>query len=643
MSMRRWVVRLSLAFLAVVVIGTVFRPQLSSQGTGQGPTLIAGRNVNMVSGMTLPGGDPWLQRQNEPSIAVSSRNRLHLLAGANDYRTVDMPTTEGALPGKVPAAGVGDAWLGVFTSYDGGESWTSTMLPGFPQDPNTKNPLKAYGTAADPVVRCGPNGLFYYSGIAFNRSNNQGVVFVARFIDNNNQEGGSSIQYIDTTIIAVGVANKLFLDKPWIAVDQPRVPLTNVTVAGQTIPRHNVYIAYSAFSGTGSTLGDIMFARSNDCGTTWGAPIKISTGSYAHQGTTIVIKPVLGEVLVAYRRFAQASTKTPDSIFVAQSLTRGLSFASPVKVADILPFDQPTTTSIPAQSLPGTGYGPAFRTNTYPTMAVDANGHVYIAWSQRGVGPNGDARIMISTSYLGSSWGTPQPVANTDTNGLPFLGHQIMPSFSFFGGKLFLIWYDQRHDVSGQQYGFSNYIIDDRPFRHTMDVWAALADTSTFPTLNWKSAQVSRYLYAALKDSGGNFINGANGNPIVFPVQFNCVNFPLFQGGVSPFDGDYIDVAASPTFRLDTWRNWYLNATSTDSPVFQVAWTDNRDVRPPLDGSWADWTNYTPPNSSQPAGYVSAGHPACTGGNAPGMRNQNIYNARVTWGSRPGLRQTPRR
>src|SRR5688572_32983748 len=52
---------------------------------------IPGRNVNMVSGTKYPEGDPFLQRQNEPSIAASTRNPLHLLAGSNDYRTVDIP------------------------------------------------------------------------------------------------------------------------------------------------------------------------------------------------------------------------------------------------------------------------------------------------------------------------------------------------------------------------------------------------------------------------------------------------------------------------------------------------------------------------------------------------------------------------
>src|SRR5688572_8863516 len=87
---------------------------------------IPSRNINMVSGDTWPNGDPFLQRQNEPSIAASTRNPLHLIAGANDYRTVDLP----GLPGDE----IGDAWLGLFKSLDGGQRWTSNLLPGYPQD-----------------------------------------------------------------------------------------------------------------------------------------------------------------------------------------------------------------------------------------------------------------------------------------------------------------------------------------------------------------------------------------------------------------------------------------------------------------------------------------------------------------------------
>src|SRR5581483_5480478 len=76
----------------------------------------AGPSVNMVSGTEWPGGDPFLQRQNTPSLAVSTRNQLHLMAGDNDYRSVDLP--------GLPGGGLtGDAWLGVFKSLDGGKTW----------------------------------------------------------------------------------------------------------------------------------------------------------------------------------------------------------------------------------------------------------------------------------------------------------------------------------------------------------------------------------------------------------------------------------------------------------------------------------------------------------------------------------------
>ncbi len=107
----------------------------------------AERNVNMVSGTQWPGGDPYLRQQNEPSVAVGyGRNPLHLLAAANDYRSVDIPFNAAARPDDEDN---GDAWIGIFKSKDGGNTWWSTLLDGYPQLTNSSSPLKGFQAAAD--------------------------------------------------------------------------------------------------------------------------------------------------------------------------------------------------------------------------------------------------------------------------------------------------------------------------------------------------------------------------------------------------------------------------------------------------------------------------------------------------------------
>src|SRR5215472_4541153 len=345
--------RYPLALGILVALVPVFTPQAAAQV--QGPT--PGQNVNMVSGTQWPGGDPFLQRQNEPSIAVSSRNPLHLLAGANDYRTVDL---------NFFATGeTGDAWLGVFKSFDGGATWQSTLLPGYPLDQTAEglsSPLKTpmqFQAASDPVVRAGTNGLFFYSGIAFNRAQNSGVIFVSRYIDLNNKENGKgttttvasntdSIRYIGTSILDTGTSGQ-FLDKPWLATDIPRgaaAGVCSITVSEpgapggtvtQTFPAGNVYMAWSDFVGNTLLRTKVYFSRSTDCGATWSSPIKLSEAYPLNQGVSIAVDPNTGYVYVAWRTVAAAST--PDGINVAKSINGGLSFSPAVPVITLPPFN----------------------------------------------------------------------------------------------------------------------------------------------------------------------------------------------------------------------------------------------------------------------------------------------------------------
>ncbi len=612
----------------VVAAGIPFISGDSNQEIG----LIAGQNVNMVANEDPLEGDPYLQRQNEPSIAASSRNPLHLLAGANDYRTIDMPF-DWEIPGFIFEAPTStppdpnkDAWVGVFKSIDGGLTWTSTLLPGFPQDNSPEgmaSPLKqmGYTAAADPVVRTGTNGLFFYSGIAFTRpavaesangAEQPSSVFVARFIDNNNQEDTETIEYIDTQIIDHSenyIDPTIFLDKPWLATDLPQGVGQQVTINGQQIPRSNVYVVYSVFSGTGDAMeSKIMFQRSTDCGETWDPPVELSTGHYLNQGATIAVDPRgNGQLCVSWRRF-ETVTQT-NAIVVAISTNSGVDFDRDIVVSEFseAPFDQPTMPT-------GAPWPSMFRTNAYPTSTMDAEGNIYVAWTKRNMGPNLEAHIMISTSHDGLNWSLPKKaITSLDDWTNPYFayapGYEFMPSITFAAGKLIMIWYDQRWDVSAWLHDLvifgDDYIWEDYPIRHTIDVRAAQAEPSLDPVFS-KSIQVSRYRWIDI-----------NGYP--FQIEFNMPNLPLFQIGTAPFIGDYIDIAPSPSI-VPEGNHWRFNKDPNPSTIYHATWTDNRDVKLAPGDQGGDWgETYNPPGGGCDPDYA-------------GIRNQNIYTARISEG-----------
>lgn len=620
---------------------------------------VAGTNVNMVSGTTWPTGDPFLQRQNEPSMAVSTRNPMHILAGANDYRTVDL---ELALSG---GAETGDSWLGLFKSFDGGLTWQSTLLPGcvqqtIPQCKDNGALGGQYQAAADPVVRAGTNGMFYYAGLAFDRATSSTTassvssIFVARYNDLNNNENTDPITYIDTHIVATGNSSQ-FLDKPAMAVDIPRAGASTCsftanepgTGAGggtlsvpQSFATGNVYIAYTDFlqaTKVNSTPTHLMFTHSTDCGVTWSTPIQINAGTTTSQGSAIAVNPLNGHVYVAWRQFS--STGVSNAIMVAQSTNAGKSFSAPVQISTFQPFDQGTSDT-------------SFRTNAYPSITTDMFGFVYVAFSARGLTASGDARVVAAGSIDGTHW-TPAIMAdNPSQNAVSNpagRGHQIMPAITFANGRLTILYYDLRYDHYENVYTpnssspgsyiplltpegelaltppetslvFGTYI-DDAGLtlrRHTIDL--RVLELGIFPTITLgPSVSVSQYAY-------GCCVNPSM--PDIEQFKFNVPNLPLFAEGTEPFLGDYIEVVPSPLF-VSNGSSWSYNFTPSVNPLFHATWTDNRDVVPPANGNWTDYTPAVPPNTPsifQPGKTIS-----CTVGQE-GMRNQNIYTAQITGG-----------
>lgn len=631
---------------------------------------VASQNINMVSGTNWPAGDPYLQRQNEPSMAVSSRNPEHLLAGSNDYRTVDIPQT------KAPNI-LGDAWVSIFTSMDGGETWKSTLLPGYPQDTSamgTSSPLHSFTVATDPTVRAGTHGMFYYSGLAFNRgASSPSGVFVAMLQDQNNKGNGDAavlsttngkthgnpFAYLGVSMVDTGTSGQ-FLDKPWIVVDVPRPGRTaTCTVNGKTFTSGYVYVVYTQFNGSQSNpASKIKEVESTNCGATWTHPQILSQAQKLAQGTVAAIDPGTGNVYVAWRQIGiPGNQNQPDAIQWAVSTDGGSSFAAQPA---LYTFTAPTTANpYPPGSVfdQAQASGTTFRTLDVPAMAVDGTGRVWVAFSKRFNGPTAgtySSRIMITTLPAGSTkgWTTPYvadgsaaSVTTTKT-----YGHQFMPSLNFAYGKLMLAWFDSRRDnlesvlqcnnppcsdlsqvtpvdvplpgTAGTVGGvggigtsitnpaaiFTPNISDPNSgVRHTIDVYGGII-TPSAATSTVSPFRISQYSY---------YVDDANGQ--LEQGFFNPPNLPMFVDGTTPFIGDYIDIAAQnilPTVLPNGSTSWVFNTQASDgtgatnAPDFHVTWTDNRDVvPPPVQNGSQDWTQYVPPNggNSQTSTYSGTG------------------------------------
>src|SRR5205807_1860246 len=264
-----------------------------------------------VSAYTLATGIPYTDatldectishgRQNEPAVQVDPRNTSLLLGSSNDYCGV---YNRGA-----PAGAVGPIWLGYYRSLDGGSSWTSSLVPGYPDDTSPYAALSQArtATAGDPVIAWDNHGRAFFgsesSGDPAGTAKTFGDVFVARYGNPGGADAADTtkdgLQYNGSTVVARGSSapNLLgkFNDKTAIEADRTGGPCDG-----------NVYFAWARFTG-GSGNGfnsSVYLARSTDHGQTFSSPMKLSQTVHDIQFPDIAVT-ANGHVYITFRQFA---------------------------------------------------------------------------------------------------------------------------------------------------------------------------------------------------------------------------------------------------------------------------------------------------------------------------------------------------
>jgi hypothetical protein len=564
----------------VAVLAPLWAFSLSSAGAAGSDVRLTndchpdgGCGAGYVSVYTLATGNPYTDqtldectiskgRQNEPAVAVNPRNTRVLLASSNDYCGV---YNRGAAAGAV-----GPIWLGYYRSLDGGLNWTSSLVPGYPDDASPYAALSKARTASagDPVIAWDNHGRVFFgsetSGDPAGTKKTFGDLFVARFRNPGGADAPDTtkdgLEYYGTTVLATGSSapNLLgkFHDKTAIEVDR----------SGGSCDG-NVYFSWARFNGNGANA--IYFSRSTDHGVTFSAPMKLTSSSFKSLQNPDIAVTANGHVYVTFRTFTGPGPSS-DGIGVAKSTDCGKTFSPAQLVTNLIPSDAQDVSDPQPMPMPqaqvddplfgedGTDAGGTardcgdfadacasgytfFRRDTQVRSTADqldkAHEWIYVVYDATKPGTQAPTGTTYGT--VGSGTGgqaatfflrydgaagthtTPKLIDNQST------GHQVFPDISADGGVLHAIWWDSRNDACYDVTRPIGNCADGRTVP-SLDVFASI---STNAGATWTSA--SR-------------LSNVTTNP----------NYEQFDNRAVPFAGDYLWVTSLGSVAYAVWTDW---------------------------------------------------------------------------------------
>jgi hypothetical protein len=501
------------------------------------------------------------RQQNEPTVAVDPTDPSVVVAGSNDYCAAIVNN---------------EVWAGYYRSTDGGQSWSLSLVPGYPDDTSdsgTASPVHGTcGASGDPTQSFDGEGNLFYGFICFNRSKPiNGGVYVARYSNH-------GADYDQTVLVKRGTPSGLFLT----GLFQDKINLTADQTEGEF--GGNVYVAWSEYHAFASTNA-VLVSRSTDGGDSFSRPVRVTPQEHGTASFTDLAVGPDGTVNLTYVTYPSSSRPTAD-VWLLQSNDGGVSFGAPVHVDSIELFDSNQFAG--ATGTVDCGDGPfacesgftfsRFFSNS--AVAADETG-VHVVWASEL--PSGQNKVFVRNSADGTSFDDdPITLDNIDR------GHQWFPDVASADGVLSVIFYDSRTDPA--------YDPDIPPGNtaegmNSGDVVQARVAQSSDGGETWSEQVVST--------AGSNFGWMTHGSRRV------------------GFWGDYLYVSAVPG-------------------AVNVVWTDSRDLVPgvdPRDGAadngfsvFQDNCVYEPNDIDAPAYVTPTIADVCLD---EGGLDQNIYGARL--------------
>ena len=583
---RRTVFALAAAVTATLIV--TLTAAASTPGADVRLTNDAPTTSGYVSDYTLTTGTPYTDatltecsrsrgRENEPSVAVNPRNTLVMVGSSNDYCGVYNDGVD-AFGAPIPS---GPIWLGYYRSENGGGSFQSSLVPGYPDDtsPYAARAQIRTATAGDPVLAWDAEGRLFAGAEASEdpagTPKTFGDVWVATFV-NPAGPGGATVndgkEFARSVIVARGTSapNLLgkFQDKTAIEADR-----------SDSACRDNVYFANSRFVGNGGS--NIYFYRSLDHGATFSRGTLLTKSVNDVQDPEIAVT-ANGHVYVTYDATLHQGNSTFDAILYNKSTDCGATFSPARLLTTFTRFtysDRSAATPEPVQVGAEDSVGeeetdaPAGTRRdcgdfteacasgyTYPRVdsapratadqyADPSDETIYVVFEQTipgtevatgttfgtvepGTGGQGGVYFMRLNGATGATT-TPKLIDPTDRN--TGQGHQFWADVSADGGVLHFIWYDSRNDPC---------------YSPTRPV-GNCADRSVVPSLD---VYASRSADQGTTIAAGTRITDVSSNP----------NFEQFAGRTVPFLGDYIWVSSLGETSFGVWTDYRNTVAGVD-------------------------------------------------------------------------------